>query len=131
MSKIDEYKEIKSRNLSDIQGLNQVMQMTADGSKHDARNDKGCMHIYDHAIWESDMPIYIHSAYGYYGSSSCYAVGGQNLKKYLIKALESMTTELMVKAKELLISDIELARKSAEKEALEVLGETKKDSTNA
>lgn len=121
MSKIDEYNEIKFKNSNAIKQLHLTQRRTEDGKSNNDSNDKGRCKFYDHQIWDSDMKIYIHAAYGYYGSSSAYSVRGDVVKKYLLKAINQYERTIVDKAIELLKYDIEKARLEAENEAKEVL----------
>lgn len=124
MGRIDEYTKIKATNLNAIKNLRHALKQNVDWSS-ERNNDKGQITAYDRMIWDSDMPVYIHASYGYYGSSSGYAVGDRVLREYLIQAINSYMCKISEKAIELMNTDIELARKAAEAEALAVLNATK------
>lgn len=127
MNKIDEYLKIKELNTRDIENLNQVMRLKPDGSDVDAHNDKGNISFNNRKIWESDIGLYLHTSYGFYGSSDCYSAASENMAKYLLRALNSMSNDIAIEMQELLAADIEKARKAAEAEAREVLGMTKEE----
>jgi len=120
MSKIDTYNKIKQENANSIQQLRYVMQQKADGTL-DPYNDKGYMHFYDRKVWDTDMKIFCHASYGYYGSSSGYAVGGENIQKYILQVLNGMEMTIINKAIELMQNDIEKARLESVDEAKAIL----------
>lgn len=124
MSKIDDYKSIKNRNQLDISHLNEVLRLKSDGSATNPYNDKGLMRFCDKKIWNTDVALYVHASYGYYGSSSVHSACSPNLSGYILRALNGMTQKIIEKTQELLAADIELARRAAEEEAMEVLKET-------
>ena len=121
MSKIDAYNEIKRKNQYAISQLHESQQRKADGSGRNHNNDKGMLKFYDRQVWDSDMKIFIHGCYGYYGSSSAYNISSDTIKQYLIKVLNEKEGEIVNRAIELLDEDIEKARLAAENEAKEVL----------
>ena len=120
MSKIDEYNKIKFENSNAIKQLHLTQRRTEDG-KPNNNNDKGRCSFYDRQLWDTDMKIFIHAAYDYYGSSSAYSVSGDVVKEYLLKALNQYERTIVDNAIELLKYDIEKARLEAENEAKEVL----------
>jgi hypothetical protein len=122
MSKIDDYNKIRNQNEHDIGNLQEVLKNHRDGTPN-PHNDKGYMAFHDHAVWDSDMKVFIHASYGYYGSSSVYDVGGENIKKYLLKVLNSKGEEIIKEAIELMRKDIETAKKACVDEAKAILTE--------
>ena len=124
MSNIDTYNKIKQENTNSIQQLRYVMQQKADGTP-DPYNDKGYMTFCDSKIWDTDMKISCHASYGYYGSSSEYEVGGENIKKYILQVLNSMKSTIINKSIELMQNDTEKARLECVEEAKAILEQTK------
>lgn len=124
MARIDEYNKIKATNTNAIKNLRHALKQNVDGSP-EQNNDKGLLRAYDRMIWDSDMPVYLHASYGYYGSSSGYSAGDRVLGEYLIRAINVYMCMISEKAIKLMENDIELARKAAESEALAVLNATK------
>lgn len=120
MSKIDIYNKIKQENTSSIQQLRYVMQQKSDGTP-DPHNDKGYMRFYENKVWDTDMKIFCHASYGYYGSSSGYAVGGENIQKYILQVLNGMDMAIINKAIELMQKDVEKARLESIDEAKAIL----------
>lgn len=126
MSKIDIYHDINNRNTNSIIDLRHIMRQKEDGT-YDVYNDKGGMNFYNKAIWESDIKFYCHASYGFYGSSSGYAVGGENIQKYFLQALNSMKETIIKKAIELMQKDIEEARINCIDEAKAILEKIKEE----
>ena len=120
MSKIDTYNKIKQENTNAIRNLRYVMRQKADGTS-DPYNDKGRMNFYDNKIWDTDMKIFCHASYGYYGDSSAHAVGGENIQEYILKVLNSMESTIINKTIELMQNDIEKARLESIDEAKAIL----------
>jgi len=120
MSKIDEYNKIKNDNQNAIEKLHLSLGRDGKGVP-DSNNDKGCIRFYDQNIWDTDMKISIHSCYGYYGSSSAYSIGNPTIKSYLLRSLNKNHQLIVEDTIKMLQDDIEKARKSAEKEAQEIL----------
>ena len=127
MSKIDEYKKIRELNRQDIENLNQAMGLKPDGSGPDPKNDKGEIIFCGDPIWSTDLWIYMHASYGYYGSSDGYHATSPNMKNYILRVLDNMKVDIAKQAQELMLQDIEAARKAAEDEAREVLGMVEED----
>lgn len=120
MSKIDEYNKIKNENQYTIEQLHLSLKRDRKGNP-DSSNDKGCIRFYDRQIWDTDMKIFIHSCYGYYGSSSAYSISSPTIKSYLLASLNKNHQLIVEDAIRMLQDDIEKARKKAEDEAKEVL----------
>lgn len=121
MSKIDIYNNIKQQNSKAIEQLHLSLGRNTEGTADDRHNDKGHLTFYDSKCWDSDMKIFIHACYGYYGSSSCYAVSSPTIKDYLLKSLNKNNKLIVDDAIKLLGDDIEKARRNAKDEANEVL----------
>lgn len=120
MSKIDNYNLIRDRNQNSIRELNQVLQNRPDGTPN-PNNDKGQATFYDQQIWDSDVRLYLHMSYGFYGSSSGYSVGDENIKKYILNVLNSKTKSIISEVIELMKKDIEKAKRECKSEAEEIL----------
>lgn len=95
-TKIETYQNQKIATANLISDLNKAQGNFPDG-KTDKNNDKAQFDFYDRKIWDSDTPVYLHAVYGYYGSSSAYAISGEHLQKYLIKAVNAMKKEIIAK----------------------------------
>ena len=121
MSKIDTYQKVKNNNGKAIGDLRLSLRRNRKGEPDTHHNDKGCFRFYDHKIWDSDMPIIIHSCHGYYGSSSAYAIGDSIIKQYILQSLNKNHQLIVEDAIEMMKEDIEKARLDAENEAKEVL----------
>ena len=89
--------------------------------KPDSSNDKGCFRFYDREVWDTDMKIFIHSCYGYYGSSSAYSVGSPIIKQYVIDVLNKRSKEIVEEAIANMEIDIEAARRNCLDEAKAIL----------
>lgn len=120
MSKIDDYKKISALNGRDIGDLNEALGNHSDGTPN-SNNDKHHIRFNDKRIWDSDLPLFLHMSYGYYGSSSGYSVGGGNIQGYIEKALNIKAAEIVKTAIDLMEIDILKARKASKAEAEEIL----------
>jgi hypothetical protein len=120
MSNIDVYNAIKTENKHAIGRLNLALQRTEEGVPN-LNNDKGCFRFYDSKVWDSDMRIFIHSCYGYYGSSSAYSIESPTIKKYVIDVLNKKSKEIVEEAIKNLEADIEKARLACVEEAKKIL----------
>lgn len=119
MSKIDDYKKIRELNQRDIENLNRAMGLKPDVSGSDPKNDKGEIIFCGDPMWSTDLGIYMHASYRYYSASDEYSATSINMKNYILRSLENMKVDIVKKAQELMLQDIEVARKAAEDEARE------------
>ena len=87
MSKIEEYRRQSEVANKIISNLNRAQGFDIHGNK-DPNNDKYIFEFYKQQIWDSDIPVWLHASYGYYGSSSGYSACSPELQPYLIKALD-------------------------------------------
>jgi hypothetical protein len=94
MTKIERYKELDRIADKVIVNLRQAQGLNATGHK-DINNDKHSFNFYDRSVWDSDIPIWFHASYGYYGSSSGYTACSPELKPYLIKALNHFKGDIV------------------------------------
>ena len=94
MTKIEKYRE-QDRIASKITvALNKAQGLTAIG-KTDPTNDKHGIDFYNRKIWDSDIPVWLHATYGYYGSSEGYTACSPELQPYLIKALNHYKMDIV------------------------------------
>lgn len=94
MTKIEKYREqckIVNKITTD---LNKAQGFNAVGIK-DTNNDKHTFEFYEHQIWDSDILVWLHASYGYYGSSSGYSACSPELQPYLIKALNHYKADII------------------------------------
>lgn len=94
MSNIEKYREQDRITTKITVDLNKAQGLTAIGKK-DPNNDKHNIGFYKHQIWDSDIPIWLHASYGYYGSSDGYTACSPELQPYLIKALNHYKMDIM------------------------------------
>ena len=94
MTKIEKYREQSNTTTKIIVNLNKAQGFNAIGNR-DPNNDKYSVEFYDHQIWDSDIPVYFHASYGYYGSSSGYSACSPELQPYLIKALNHYKADIV------------------------------------
>lgn len=129
MSKIEKYREQSNVTAKIITDLNKAQGLNAIGNK-DSNNDKHSIGFYDNRIWDSDIPIYFHASYGYYGSSSGYTACSPELQLYLIKALNHYKTDIVNYIMETVEHDKHLALIDCKKEAEQILSEIDKAMIN-
>jgi hypothetical protein len=94
MSKIEKYREQDRIATKITVDLNKAQGLTAIGKK-DPNNDKHGIGFYKHQIWDSDIPVWFHATYGYYGSSDGYSASSPELQPYLIKALNHYKNDIV------------------------------------
>jgi len=122
MSKIEKYKEqdrIADKiisNLNKAQGLNTI-------GKKDYNNDKHDIGFYNHQVWDSDIPVWFHASYGYYGSSNGYTACSPELQPYLIKALNHYKMDIVNFIAEQVEHDKHKALMECKEEAERILSE--------
>ena len=120
MGKIDTYNKVKKENESAISDLHLSLKRDRKGML-DSNNDKGCFRFYDRQVWDTDMKIYIHSSYGYYGSSSAYSISSPVIKQHILSVLNSKSKEIVEEAISNMQKDIEKARLDCLDEARNIL----------
>lgn len=94
MSNIEKYKEQDRITIKIITDLNKAQGLNAIGKK-DSNNDKHNIRFHNHQIWDTDIPVWFHASYGYYGNSSCYTACSPELQPYLIKALNHYKMDIV------------------------------------
>ena len=94
MSKIEEYREQEKITTNITVNLNKAQGLNAIGNK-DPNNDKNNIGFYKHQIWDSDIPVWLHASYGYYGSSDGYSACSPELQPYLLKALNHYKMDIV------------------------------------
>ena len=94
MTKIEKYREQSNIATKIIANLNKAQGFNAIGNE-DPNNDKNHIGFHEHQIWNSDIPIWFHASYGYYGSSDGYSACSSELQPYLIKALDHYKTDII------------------------------------
>lgn len=129
MSKIEKYREQSNVTTKIIVNLNKAQGLNAIGNK-DPNNDKYSIEFYNHQIWDSDIPVWFHASYGYYGSSSGYTACSPELQPYLIKALNHYKTDIVNYIMEAVEHDKHLALIDCKKEAEQILLEIDKAMIN-
>lgn len=94
MTKIEKYREQSKITNKIIIDLNKSQGFNAIGNK-DPNNDKHTFSFYEHQIWDSDIPVWLHASYGYYGSSNGYSACSPELQSYLLKALNHYKMDII------------------------------------
>lgn len=123
MSKIEEYREQSNLthkiivNLNHAQGLNNI------GNKKDPNNDKHSIGFYKHKIWDTDIPLWFHASYGYYGSSDGYNACIPEMQPYLTKALNHYKQDIINYIIEQAEHDKHMALLHCKEEAEQILAE--------
>jgi hypothetical protein len=95
MSKIEKYREQDRITTKIITDLNKAQGFNAIGSQKDPNNDKHGIGFYKNQIWDTDIPVWLHASYGYYGSSDGYTACSPELQPYLIKALNHYKMDIV------------------------------------
>jgi hypothetical protein len=122
MSKIEKYREQSKVAIKIITDLNKAQGFNAVGNK-DPNNDKHTFGFYKHQIWDSDIPVWLHASYGYYGSSDGYSACSSELQPYLIKALNHYKTDIINYIMEAVKHDEHRALLDCKSEAEQILKE--------
>lgn len=122
MTKIEKYREQSKIKNKIIVELNKAQGFNAIGNK-DPNNDKHSIVFYNNQVWDSDIPVWFHASYGYYGSSSCYSVCSPELQPYLIKALNHYKTDIVNYVMEAVRHDEQKALLDCKAEAEQILKE--------
>ena len=94
MSNIEKYKEQSRITDKIIVNMNKAQGFNAIGNR-DANNDKHDICFHKSKIWDTDIPIWFHASYGYYGSSDGYTACSSELQPYLIKALNHYKMDIV------------------------------------
>lgn len=122
MSKIEKYREQSKVTTKIIVDLNKAQGFNAIGNK-DPNNDKHSIGFYGHEIWDSDIPVWFHASYGYYGSSNGYTACSPELQPYLIKALNHYKMDIVNYIMEQVEHDEHIALLDCKAEAEQILKE--------
>ena len=125
MSKIDKYKEQSKIANKIVADLNKARGFDAIGNQ-DPNNDKHTIEFYNHQIWDSDIQVWFHASYGYYGSSNGYSACSSELRSYLIKALEHYKYDIVNYIMEAVKHDEQKALLDCKSEAERILKEIDK-----
>ena len=122
MSKIEKYREQSEITNKIIIDLNKAQGFNTIGNK-DPNNDKHTFGFYKHKIWDSDIPVWLHASYGYYGSSNGYSACSPELQSYLIKALNHYKADIINYIVEAVKHDEHKALLECKSEAEQILRE--------
>lgn len=122
MTKIEKYKEQCEITTKIIANLNKAQGLNAIGNK-DPNNDKDHIKFCKDKIWDTDIPIWFHASYGYYGNSSGYNACSPELQPYLIKALNHYKIDIINYVIELAKQDEQKALLDCKEEAEKILAE--------
>lgn len=122
MSNIEKYKEQCRITDKIIVNINYAKGLTATGVE-DPRNDKYRICFGNSQTWDSDIPVWLHASYGYYGSSSGYTACSEELQPYLIKALNHYKMDIMNYIVEQVEHDKHKALMECKEEAERILSE--------
>lgn len=122
MTKIEKYREQSKIANKIIVDLNKAQGFNAIGNK-DPNNDKHTFGFYKHKIWDSDIPVWLHASYGYYGRSDGYSACSSELQPYLIKALDHYKTDIINYIMEAVEHDKHKALLDCKAEAEQILKE--------
>lgn len=120
MGKIDIYNEIKKENEFDIGLLTKALGNKQDGTP-DPAIDKASIVFSNKAIWKSDIRLFLHISYGFYGSSSGYSAVSDNIEDYILKVLNLRSNNIINEAIEMMEHDIEISKHECKTEAEEIL----------
>lgn len=122
MSKIEKYREQSNITKNIISELRRVQGLKDDGTK-DPNNDKYNIIFHKNKIWDTDIPIWFHASYGYYGSSAGYNACSPELQPYLIKALNHYKIDIINYIMEAVEHDRHKALLDCKAEAEQILKE--------
>lgn len=122
MSKIKKYREQSNITNNIINNLKKAQGLKDDGTK-DPNNDKYNITFHKNKIWDTDIPIWFHASYGYYGNSSGYNACSPELQPYLIKALNHYKIDIINYVIELAKQDEQKALLDCKEEAEKILAE--------
>ena len=122
MTKIEKYREQSNIATKIIVNLNKAQGFNAIGNK-DPNNDKAHIKFCKNKIWDTDIPIWFHASYGYYGSSDGYNACPPELQPYLIKALNHYKTDIINYVMEAVEHDKYMALLDCKEEAEKILKE--------
>lgn len=121
-TKIEEYREKSNVAAKIIADLNKAQGFNAVGNK-DPNNDKYQIDFYNNKVWDSDIQVWFHAAYGYYGSSNGYTACSPELQPYLIKALNHYKIDIVNYIMKAVEDDKRKALLDCKTEAEEILAE--------
>jgi hypothetical protein len=122
MSKIEKYREQSELTHKIICNLRYAQGLDSAGEK-DPRNDKDVIDFHHHSIWDSDIPVWFHASYGYYGNSSGYSACFSEMQPYLIKALNHYKEDIVRYMMEQAEHDEHMALLKCKEEAEKILEE--------
>lgn len=122
MSKIEEYRKQSQITNKIISLLKSAQGLKNDGTK-DPNNDKYDISFHKNQIWDSDIPVWFHASYGYYGNSSGYTACSPELQPYLIKALNHYKIDIINYIMEAVEDDKHKALIDCKEEAEKILAE--------
>ena len=122
MSKIEKYREQCNITNKIIVNLNKAQGFSAIGNE-DPNNDKHNIGFYKQQIWDTDIPLWFHASYGYYGSANSYSACFPELQPYLLKALDHYKTDIINFIMEQVEHDKHLALLDCKEEAEKILAE--------
>ena len=129
MTKIEKYRDQSNITNKIIVNLNKAQGFNAIGNE-DLNNDKHSISFHKHQIWDTDIPIWFHASYGYYGSSASYSACSPELQPYLIKALNHYKTDIINYIMEQVERDKHLALLDCKEEAEKILKEISEVAVN-
>ena len=129
MSNIEKYKEQSRITDKIIVNMNKAQGFNAIGAK-DPNNDKHSIGFYKHQIWDSDIPLWFHASYGYYGSSIGYTACSPELQPYLIKALNHYKMDIVNYIVEQVQHDKHKALMACKEEAEKILRDIDEQTVN-
>ena len=122
MTKIEKYREQSNITNNIISNLKKAQGLKDDGTK-DPNNDKHNIAFHKNRIWDSDIPVWLHASYGYYGRSDGYSACSSELQPYLIKALDHYKTDIINYIMEAVEHDRHKALLDCKAEAEQILKE--------
>lgn len=120
MSNIEKYKEQSRITDKILVNINYAKGLTVTGVE-DPRNDKHRICFGNRETWDSDIPVWLHASYGYYGNSDGYTACSPELQPYLIKALNHYKMDIMNYIVELAKQDKQNALIVCKEEAEKIL----------
>ena len=122
MSKIAQYREQRRVTTKIIGDLNQCQGLTRVGNE-DPNNDKHTFEFTKQRIWDTDIPVWLHASYGYYGNSAGYSACSPDLQRYLIQALQHYRKDIINYIVEAVKHDEHKALLECKSEAEQILKE--------
>ena len=122
MTKIEKYREQSNITTKIVENLNKAQGFNAIGNE-DPNNDKHNIGFNKNKIWDTDIPIWFHASYGYYGNSNGYSACFPEMHPYLIKALDHYKIDIINYVMELAKQDKQKALLDCKEEAEDILKE--------